>query len=202
MDSILGQILDQPAWLVYLIVGLVVFVEDALFVGFVVPGETVAVLGGVTASLGTTNVWLIGLIVVAAAVLGDSVGYEIGRVWGTQIIARPFFDKRRQRLDQAQAFLRERGGYAVFLARWTAFLRAVMPALAGTSRMPYATFLPWNALGGLAWGTAVVAIGFFAGHSYQKVATWFGEGSALVVLAIALVAVIVWHLGRRRTQKA
>ena len=108
MDSILGQILDQPAWLVYLIVGLVVFVEDALFVGFVVPGETVAVLGGVTASLGTTNVWLIGLIVVAAAVLGDSVGYEIGRVWGTQIIARPFFDKRRQRLDQAQAFLRER----------------------------------------------------------------------------------------------
>ena len=94
MDSILGQILDQPAWLVYLIVGLVVFVEDALFVGFVVPGETVAVLGGVTASLGTTNVWLIGLIVVAAAVLGDSVGYEIGRVWGTQIIARPFFDKR------------------------------------------------------------------------------------------------------------
>lgn len=155
-----------------------------------------------TASLGTTNVWLIGLIVVAAAVLGDSVGYEIGRVWGTQIIARPFFDKRRQRLDQAQAFLRERGGYAVFLARWTAFLRAVMPALAGTSRMPYATFLPWNALGGLAWGTAVVAIGFFAGHSYQKVATWFGEGSALVVLAIALVAVIVWHLRRRRKQKA
>ena len=201
MDSILGQILDQPAWLVYLIVGLVVFVEDALFVGFVVPGETVAVLGGVTASLGTTNAWLIGLIVVAA-VLGDSVGYEIGRVWGTQIIARPFFDKRRQRLDQAQAFLRERGGYAVFLARWTAFLRAVMPALAGTSRMRYATFLPWNALGGLAWGTAVVAIGFFAGHSYQKVATWFGEGSALVVLAIALVAVIVWHLRRRRTQKA
>ncbi len=142
MDSILGQILDQPAWLVYLIVGLVVFVEDALFVGFVVPGETVAVLGGVTASLGTTNVWLIGLIVVAAAVLGDSVGYEIGRVWGTQIIARPFFDKRRQRLDQARAFLRERGGYAVFLARWTAFLRAVMPALAGTSPVyhrPYAS---------------------------------------------------------------
>jgi membrane protein DedA with SNARE-associated domain len=90
----------------------------------------------------------------------------------------------------------------VFLARWTAFRRAVMPALAGTSRMRYAPFLPRNALGGLAWGTAVVAIGFFAGHSYQKVATWFGEGSALAVLAIALVAVLVWHLRRRRTQKA
>ena len=130
MDSILGQILDQPAWLVYLIVGLVVFVEDALFVGFVVPGETVAVLGGVTASLGTTNVWLIGLIVVAAAVLGDSVGYEIGRVWGTQIIARPFFDKRRQRLDQARAFLRE----------LTHILQAIFSALL-RRESPYASVL-------------------------------------------------------------
>jgi len=199
MDSILSRILDQPAWLVYLIVGLVVFVEDALFVGFVVPGETVAVLGGVAASMGHTNVWVVGLIVVVAAIAGDSVGYEIGRAWGAKIMAHRFFDKRRDRLDNAQAFLRDRGGVAVFLARWTAFFRAVMPALAGTSRMRYTTFLPWNALGGLAWGATVVAIGFLAGHSYQRVATWFGEGSAVVVLAIALVALVVWRIRRRRS---
>lgn len=201
MDGLLRQILDQPAWLIYVVVGLLVFVEDALFVGFVVPGETVAILGGVAASMGSTNVWVVGLIVVLAAVAGDSVGYEIGRAWGTRIIAHKFFDKRRARLERAQEFLRDKGGSAVFLARWTAFLRAVMPALAGTARMPYATFLPWNALGGVAWGAAVVAIGFFAGHSYQRVAKLFGEGSALIALAVVLVAVVVWHLRKRRAAK-
>ncbi|MBK8731154.1 MAG: DedA family protein [Tetrasphaera sp.] len=200
MDAFLSQILDQPVWLIYAVVGLVVLVEDALFVGFVVPGETVAILGGVSASLGRTDVWLMGLIVVLAAVIGDSIGYEIGRIWGSRIIAHRFFDKRRARLDQAQEFLRVRGGSAVFLGRWTAFFRAVMPALAGTSRMRYSTFLPWNAVGGLAWGATVVALGFFAGHSYQKVATWFGGGSAAIVATIAAVALIVWQVRRRRVE--
>lgn len=197
MDTLLSKILHQPSWLIYTIVGLVVFVEDALFVGFVVPGETVAVLGGVAASLGEVNVWALGLIVVLAAIVGDSVGYEIGRIWGSRIIAHSFFDKRRTQLDNAQAFLRRRGGSAVFLGRWTAFFRAVMPALAGTAHMPYRTFLPWNAIGGICWGAAVVALGFFAGHSYQRVVTRFGQGSALVVLAIVILAVL-WHWSKRR----
>lgn len=86
----LSKILHQPSWLIYTIVGIVVFVEDAFFVGFVVPGETVAVLGGVAASLGEVNVWALGLIVVLAAIGGDSVGYEIGRIWGSRIIAHHF----------------------------------------------------------------------------------------------------------------
>ena len=65
--------------------------------------------------LGEVNVWLLGLIVVLAAIVGDSVGYEIGRIWGSRIIAHSFFDKRRRQLDNAQAFLRRRGGSAVFL---------------------------------------------------------------------------------------
>ena len=78
MDDFLRQILDQPAWLIYLVVGVIVFVEDAIFVGFVVPGETAAVLGGVSAFLGRTDLTAMVLLVVVAAIVGDSVGYEVG----------------------------------------------------------------------------------------------------------------------------
>jgi membrane-associated protein len=196
VNSLLAQVLDQPPWLVYVIVGLVVFLEDAVFVGFVVPGETVA------ASLVNTELgWTI-LLVVVAAIVGDSVGYEIGRIWGTRILAHRFLDRYRKRLDGAQDFLRRRGGSAVFLGRWTAFFRAVMPALAGSARMPYRTFLPWNAVGGLAWGVTAVLAGYFAGMSYEKVAKWLGEGAAIIVAAIVLLAILAHHLRKRRAERA
>ncbi len=82
--------------------------------------------------------------VIAAAIAGDSVGYEVGRRFGPRILRSRVLDKRRERLDEARHFLARRGGSAVFLARWVAFFRAVMPALAGTARMPYARFLVFN----------------------------------------------------------
>jgi membrane protein DedA with SNARE-associated domain len=202
MDALLLQVLDQPAWLIYLVTALIVFAEDAVFVGFVVPGETAAILGGVSASLGHTQVaWMTALVVVSA-IVGDSVGYEVGRAFGGRVLEVGFVAKRRRRIDAAQEYLRTRGGMAVFLARWTAFFRAVMPALAGMSRMPYRTFLPWNAVGGLAWGVTVVVAGYLAGMSYQRVATWLGGGAAAVVAVIVVTAIAGWAIRRRRAEAA
>jgi membrane protein DedA with SNARE-associated domain len=198
VDGLVHTVLGAPPWLVYLIVGAVVFAEDALFVGFVLPGETLAVIGGVTASIGHTSLTVVLLVVVLAAVVGDSVGYEIGRLYGPRIIGHRFFDRRRQRLEAAQDFLRRRGGSAVFLGRWTAFFRAVMPALAGLSRMRYRVFLPWNAVGGIAWGSAAVVAGYFAGESYQRVEKWLGQGAAVVVGLVVLIALAVWAVRRHR----
>lgn len=198
MDSFLAQILDQPAWLIYLVVFVAVFVEDALFVGFVIPAETLAILGGVSASLGHTDVIIMAVGVVIMAIIGDSVGYEVGHHYGDRIFGIRLLRSRQAQLDRARGFLRERGGTAVFLGRWTAFFRAVMPALAGASKMPYRTFLPWNAIGGLTWGVAVVTAGYLAGRSYKQVATWLGEGAAAVVAIVVLVALIGWHFRRRR----
>ena len=83
----------------------------------------------------------------------------------------------------------------MFLARWVAFLRAVIPALAGSAKMRYPTFLAFNAAGGIAWGTATVLAGYLAGASYARVETFFGRGVALVVAAILLVALVVWRCG-------
>ena len=202
MNSLISQVLNEPAWVVYVVVGALVFAEDALFVGFVLPGETAALLGGVTASLGHTSVVGIGVVVVVAAIVGDSVGYEIGRVYGTRVLDLRILDRHRHRLDQAREFLRVRGGSAVFLGRWVAFFRAVMPALAGMSRMPYRTFLPWNAAGGLAWGVAVVVGGYLAGMSYQSVATWLGGGAAAVVGVIVVGAIVLWSVRRRLAERS
>lgn len=198
LDTITAQVLHAPVWLVLLVVGAVVFVEDALFVGFIVPGETVAILGGVAASLGHVPVAAVLVVVVVAAIVGDTVGFEVGRHLGGRVVRLRAFDRHRQRIDQAQDFLGRRGGSAVFLGRWTAFLRAVMPALAGMSKMHYPTFLAWNAAGGIAWGSVVVTAGYLAGRSYARVEAWLGRGAGIAVAVIAVVALVVWQVRRHR----
>ena len=86
---------------------------------------------------------------------------------------------------------------AVFLGRFTAFLRAVMPALAGLSQMPYRRFLAYNAAGGLVWGVGVALLGYFAGASYKKVESLLGRGSAVLLVLVALTAFVVWRRRRR-----
>jgi membrane protein DedA with SNARE-associated domain len=201
VTSVLDSILGAPAWAVLGIIALVVFAEDALFVGFVLPGETVAILGGVAANRGHVALSAVLAVVVVAAIVGDSVGYEVGRHVGPRILRLRLLRRRQRRLDDAQDFLARRGGSAVFLGRWVAFFRAVMPALAGTARMPYPRFLAFNAAGGLVWGVAVVLAGYFAGASYAKVEKVLGRGAALVVLAVVLVAVFVWRVRAHRAEK-
>lgn len=183
------------------LVGLLIFAEDALFVGFVLPGETAAILGGVAANRGHVSLPAVLLVVIGAAIAGDSVGYEVGRRLGPRLLQRRVFDRHRQRLDDAQRFLARRGGAAVFLGRWVAFFRAVMPALAGTARMRYPKFLAYNAAGGIAWGTTVVLLGYAAGASYQQVEKALGRDAALAVLAIALLALLLWRIRRHGEQR-
>lgn len=198
MSGLVENLLNVAPLYVFLVVGLLVFVEDALFVGFVVPGETAAVIGGVYASRGQANVVEMCVVVVVAAIVGDSVGFEVGRKFGPRLLALKILDKRREKLDGAQDFLARRGGSAVFLGRFVSFFRAVMPALAGTAKMPYRRFLPWNALGGTVWGIAFVLLGFFAGNSYQAVASKVGTGLAVAVGAIVVVAIVVWRVRKER----
>ena len=191
MSDLVERLLDVPAGLALLIVGGLVFAEDAIFVGFVLPGETAAILGGVAANYGKVPLWAVLLVVVAAAVVGDSVGYEVGRKLGPRALDHRYLSRHRDKLDDARASLARRGGAAVFLGRWVAFFRAVMPALAGTARMPYGRFLAFNALGGLVWGVVVVLVGYLAGASYERIAHIVGRGSAAAVVVIAVLALAV-----------
>ena len=199
MQSLFDGLLHASPLVVMCIVFALVFAEDALFIGFVIPGETAAVVGGVFASRGDLPLWSMIMIVISAAILGDTVGYEIGKHLGPRIMALKLLDKRRAQLQKAEDFLARRGGLAVFLGRFTAFFRAVMPALAGLSRMPYRRFAIRNFTGGIIGGALFVTLGFIAGNSYEELAHAVGRGAAVVVGVVVVVILGVWQVRKHRT---
>ncbi|MGY2875977.1 membrane-associated protein [Marmoricola sp. URHA0025 HA25] len=199
MSHLLDGILGLDPVLILVLTGLLVFAEDAVFVGFVIPGETAAVLAGVGAGLGHIALPVSIAVVVVAAIVGDSVGYEVGRLFfGPRVLTSRLLAPQRHRVERAQAFLRRRGGIAVFLGRFTAFFRAMMPALAGASHMPYRKFLVWNAVGGLVWGTVFVVVGYAAGASYHKVEHQVGRGIAVLLAVIVVGLVVAWRVRAHR----
>jgi len=202
MTKILTQLLGLHGVVVYLIVGLLVFAEDALFVGFVLPGETAAILGGVAASRGNVSLVVMCSVVVLAAIVGDSVGYELGARYGTRLLSLKVLRRREERISAARATLARRGGPAVFGGRFVALLRAVMPFLAGTSNMRYRRFLAYNAAGGLAWGLGAVLLGYLAGSSYTAIERIFGRAAAVVAAALVVTGLVAWRIRRHRRQRA
>ncbi|MEW1862005.1 DedA family protein [Streptomyces sp. NPDC088194] len=200
MNSITDWLSRSSGTAVYAIVGALVFCEDALFFGFVLPGETAAVLGGVVASQGRVSVFWLCVVVVLAAVAGDSVGYEVGKRLGPRILETRALRGHRERIGHAEELIRRRGPAAVFLGRFIAFFRALMPALAGISRMPYRVFLAFNAAGGLIWGVGFTLLGYYAGDAYKRVEHTAGTAVAIVVAVVVVAALVYWHFRRRRQE--
>lgn len=197
MSGLVDQLLNVPPLLAYVVIAVLVFGEAAAFVGFVLPGETVCILGGVLAATGRLSLVVLLPLVVLAAIVGDTVGYEVGQRFGPRLLRTRLLRRHASRLEGARRTLRERGGWAVFIGRFTAFLRAVMPGLAGMSRMPYRRFLAYNAAGGVVWGIGVVLLGFFAGSSYRQLEQSLGRVSALLTAGLLAAAAVAWWRHRR-----
>jgi membrane-associated protein len=191
-----------PAPLIYGVVAALVFAEAALFFGFVFPGETAVIVGGLLASQGQLSLSLLLILVVVAAITGDSVGYEIGRKYGTRLLDTRAVRKHRSKVGKAQDLIRRRGAFAVFIGRFTALLRALMPALAGSSRLPYPKFLLFNAIGGIVWGVGFTLGGFFVGEAFERFAHLIGQGLAVAVAVVAVVAFVVWSVRKHRREAA
>ncbi len=192
----MSGVLDTAARLAspwaYIVLGLLAAAESAAFVGLAVPGETAMLLGGFLAYQGRVNLFVMMAAGAAGAVVGDSIGYEIGRVFG-EPLKRSRLGRRvgEDRWARGEAYLRAKGGRAVFLGRFIGVLRALVPALAGMSRMPYRTFLPWNAAGGLIWAPGFVLLGYLAGGSYRQVERIAGRASLLLLVLVVVVGAVV-----------
>ena len=206
MSSVVHALLSVPPLLAYLLVGLLAFGESAAFVGFVLPGETALLFGGLLAAQGKVSLPVMMALGICAAVAGDSVGYQLGRALGpglqTSRLGRRLGD---QRWARAQAMLLRAGGRAVLVARFVSVVRALMPALAGMARMPYRTFLLWNATGGLLWGGGFVLVGYLAGGSITTVERYLRLGwipLALMVSAVLLLRVLRSSHHRQRSLAA
>ncbi len=197
ISRLLQPLLSLHGWPAYALIGVLVFAEDAVMLGFVFPGETAAILGGVLASKGGVSLGGILAVVVVCAIVGDSVGYAIGDRWGHQLLRLGPLRSRQKGIAAALDQLSRRGALAVFVGRFSAFLRAVVPGLSGMSKMRYRIFLPANALGGICWGFLYVLLGYFVGERVEKVSGIASD----IVLALIVLVVAVLVVRHRRNEK-
>lgn len=181
----------------YLIIFVAAALECSAFLGLVVPGESIVLVSGFFAALGLLDLGHIVIIVSAGAILGDSIGYELGRRLGRSWLLRygRWIGLRQAHIDRVDAFFERHGGKTIFIGRFIGFLRALAPFIAGSSRMHYSRFLFYNAAGAILWSTTFVLLGYFMGASWQVAERWMGRAGAIVggILLLVLAPVWLWY---------
>ncbi len=184
-------------------VALVVFVETGLFVGFFLPGDSLLVTAGILAAAGHLDLSLLLGLTALAAVVGDQVGYGIGRRAGETLYRRPdsrWF--RRSHLERAHAFYEKYGAKTIVLARFVPIVRTFAPAVAGAARMEYRRFVTYNVVGGFLWVFSMVLTGYTLGSAVPNIQKYLPWVIALVVFLSVLPGIVeAWRTGRaaRRT---
>lgn len=163
------------------------------------PGETALVLAAVLASQGKLQIWLVIVIGVVSAIVGDNIGYLLGRRFGREILEHPgpFHRRRLEVIATGDRFFAKHGPKAVFFARWIALVRFAAAWLAGINKMPFRQFFFYNALGGVTWGVTFALVGYFAGSAAADLITKFGVYAA-VALAVLAVAGYLFYKSRER----
>jgi membrane protein DedA with SNARE-associated domain len=186
----------------YLAVGGFLFLEDF---GVPLPGETMLIAASLYAGTGSLNIWLVGVVGVVAAVLGDNLGFAIGHFGGRRLIDRfgKYVFLTPERLDKVEDFFRRHGSWVVVIARFVEGLRQANGLIAGTVEMPWLKFLAANVAGAIGWVAVWATLGYFAGNHVEtisKYATYVAIG--LAVLAVLVIARHVIAHRRRRTAGA
>jgi membrane-associated protein len=204
MADLVAGVLDGLAGLnttpLYLLAGLFTALETSVGIGLLVPGDGVVLLAGTTA---TTPNRYAALVTVATlgSLTGESVGYLLGRRYGTRLRAGRLGRRLgEERWVAAEAFLAGRGGRAVAAARFVAVVHALVPVLAGTLGMSYRRLVGWSALGAVAWSVLYVAVGAAAGASWRHYSDQMGL-AGLAMLGAALAVVLAVRAARSRAQQ-
>jgi membrane-associated protein len=176
----------------------IVFIETGFFVGFFLPGDSLLVTAGIFAAAGVVPLgWLL-LPVMACAIVGDQIGYWIGRTAGPALYKREdslFF--RRSHLQRAHDFYEKYGGRAVIFARFVPIVRTFCPPVAGAARMPYTRYLMFDVFGGVLWVGAMILGGYFLGRNVPNIGQRIHYVIAAVVVLSLLPAVISILRARR-----
>jgi undecaprenyl-diphosphatase len=184
----------------YLVIFLAAALESSAFVGLFVPGDTVAVMAGFLAWEGVLDLPETIAVAAAGAILGDSIGYELGRRLGRPWLRRRggrfgFAAGRLARLDE---LFEHHGGKTVLFGRFVPFLRAMAPFVAGSSRMPYLRFLAFNVGGGVLWAVGFVLLGYFLGASWRIAERWIGRAGAVAAVVVTTLLIIWFRRHRAR----
>jgi membrane-associated protein len=172
-------------WGGYTALALIVFLETGAMI-FFLPGDSLLVTAGVFAARGNLSIWALNGLLIAAAIIGDTVGYWIGRRAGEALFTRPkslFF--RPQHLRRAHEFYEKHGGKTIILARFMPIVRTFAPVVAGMGKMEYRRFLSFNVIGGVAWVVSMTLIGYFLGQF-----AWVRKNIEIVIILVVFASIL------------
>jgi membrane-associated protein len=184
-------------WWIYIVMVAIIYAENAILLGFILPGDSLLFTLGVVAGTGKINLWLLMGLLVAAAISGDSTGYLLGKKTGPAIFSRP--DSRlfkQEYVRRTQAFFERYGGKTILMARFVPVVRSFAPFMAGVGQMPYKTFVFYNVIGSFVWVVALTMLGFWLGN-----VPWVKENfekAILIVVFLSFIPAIVEVIKHKR----
>jgi membrane-associated protein len=188
-------------WWIYIVMVAIVYAENAILLGFILPGDSLLFTLGVVAGTGKINVWLLMGVLIVAAIAGDSTGYLLGKKTGPAIFSRP--DSRlfkQEYVRRTQSFFERYGGKTILMARFIPVVRSFAPFMAGVGQMPYRTFIFFNVIGSFIWVVALTMLGFWLGN-----VPWIKENfekAILIVVFLSFVPAIIEYVNHRRRSKS
>ncbi len=180
----------------------IVFAESGLLVGFFLPGDSLLFTAGLLASRGTLNIAVIMIGCALSAIIGDQVGYVIGRRAGPAIFKRPdsrFFHQKN--VDRARAYFAKNGPRTIILARFIPVVRTFAPVVAGVGQMEYRKFVTYNVVGGVLWGSGVTFLGYLLGESIPDIDKWLLPIVGVIVM-ISFIPIFMEVVKMRRASVA
>lgn len=201
LDWLLSTVQSVDPILRNTLAGLAIMLETSLFVGLVIPGDTVVLV----ASTGVTEIsdffWLLGCVLLGS-LLGESFGFWIGRLFGERIRASKLGQKIGEKnWKLADSFIESRGGLAVAISRFLPVLHSLVPVVSGATKMRYRVFIRWTLAACSVWASAYVGVGYLAKSSYEQIGSSLKFGG-FVFVAIILIFVTIVHFAKKRLEKA
>lgn len=195
LDRHLAELVQEYGNLVYLILFAIIFVETGVILWPFLPGDSLLFIAGTLAALGGLNVHLVVVLLIVAAILGDTVNYFVGRYFGARWIAKGNRFIKPKHLDSTHAFFERYGGFAIIVARFVPIVRTYAPFVAGVSQMTYRHFAFFNICGAVVWVTSVTYLGYFFGN-----VPWIRQNQGWVAVGIILVSLTpaLWAFFKNR----
>jgi membrane-associated protein len=193
---------DLVRWGGYVVLVAIVFTETGLLIGFFLPGDSLLITAGLVAATGQLNIWWLNGLLIVAAVVGDSVGYAIGRRLGPRLFTRPkslLFNPRH--VERTRVFYARHGPKTIVIARFVPIIRTFAPVVAGVGEMEYRRFVFYNVAGGVAWVTSMTWAGYLLGQAVPNISDHIHIMVAIVIL-LSLIPIIVELIRERRRRSA
>ena len=193
---------DLIRWGGYVVLFVIVFTETGLLVGFFLPGDSLLITAGIVAAAGGLNIWWLNIVLIVAAITGDSVGYAIGVRLGPRLFTRPqslLFNPRH--IERTRVFYARHGPKTIVIARFVPIVRTFAPVVAGVGQMEYRRFIFYNVAGGVGWVTSMTWAGYGLGRVIPNLGSYIHLVVGLVIV-LSVIPIVIEILKERRRRSA